>query len=732
MTSTAAVSDTTSGWLRSLALVAVHSNGCGSLKDVTAVLARATGSAGAVLWEAPAGGVHGRVEDASVLAVWLEGDAAASLDDLRTEADPLTGQALLLRTLALADGRASADRHLFGRAVQAALPLDYADGSRGALTLLGANELSDASFDVAAELLGLLPHVLTAMRERSTLTLVNSCNAVLHQADVESATQPLTRERLSEHLARVCTSVAEELQCTDVGLYLEDPCGAGGRYELFAAAPGSQVPESTVVELGGGVPGPREPGGEAPAMEVPVSSGDHAWGAIRCSGAYGPPYRFTQSDLSLLRPVAAQLAQYWATWLHRRTMLQENDSWHRLASGITSFNRLLAEELRRTGDAAGRREQLVAAAAVELVQNVVRESHGASVSLAEGPSTALTEVVATGSTGEGTATSRFAENVYLTGRQRCVTEVRELSRNGAPPGWLVGTPIKVAEKAYGVLTALGPASAVPPNAPQVYEIVGDQLGLYRHLEHTLGALQDAEQTLKTTLRGQAEAMEDLKHQLVSPLRTATDRTELVLRTGRFDSRVEAQLKAVRGLCRKASRVAMSAGVFAALSKSQLPQARKEHLGAEDLLRMLIAAADDAQLLSDPGRRMSFEVDRDSVRALRRRLVIADVSFLQQCLGNLLDNAGKYGYQDTEVHVAATVGDSAFELHVTSTGLPLTQAEAKRSLERNWRGDTARSSTGEGSGIGLWIVDNLMRSMGGRVKLDVRQDVTKVRLALPSA
>jgi signal transduction histidine kinase len=206
----------------------------------------------------------------------------------------------------------------------------------------------------------------------------------------------------------------------------------------------------------------------------------------------------------------------------------------------------------------------------------------------------------------------------------------------------------------------------------------------------------------------------------------------VLRTGRFDGRAEAQLKAVRGLCRRASRVAMSAGVFATLSRGQRPVSKPERIGVDDLVRLLIAAADDAQVLSDPRRGITFEVDRESVRRMGRRLTDVDTSFLQQCVGNVLDNAAKYGYEGTRVHIGAEVGETTLTLAVASTGIPLQPAELPHVVARNWRGEAARTTTGEGSGLGLWIVDHLTRAMGGGVLIDACADLTTVRLVFPLA
>jgi signal transduction histidine kinase len=136
------------------------------------------------------------------------------------------------------------------------------------------------------------------------------------------------------------------------------------------------------------------------------------------------------------------------------------------------------------------------------------------------------------------------------------------------------------------------------------------------------------------------------------------------------------------------------------------------------------------VLSNPRRGIRFEVDRDSVRGLGRRLIDVDASFLQQCVGNLLDNAAKYAYPDTRAEIRVDTTPTHMNVTVASTGLPLSPRDALRCLQRNWRGDIARSATGEGSGIGLWIVDSLMTAMGGRVTVQPVDDLTTVRLKLP--
>ena len=62
--------------------------------------------------------------------------------------------------------------------------------------------------------------------------------------------------------------------------------------------------------------------------------------------------------------------------------------------------------------------------------------------------------------------------------------------------------------------------------------------------------------------------------------------------------------------------------------------------------------------------------------------------------------------------------------------PSPQAGVERRLLDRVGGEVARATTGEGSGLGLWIADNLMQAMGGRVVVAADADRTTVHFELP--
>jgi signal transduction histidine kinase len=681
------------------------------------VIAQAADMSGVVLWE-EAG--ENETQPLTVFAAWMR-DGPYGHVGFIPEPDAMTLMAQRGRTLALPSGSAIylMTSNAACRRVAAALPVDWADRSRGVITLLGDGQLADDAFDILTELIDVLPNLCSVVRERHTLALVSTCGSILHEADVASPTEPLGSDRLSALLGRICQAIADGLQLLNVSLFLRKPTDPQDAYPLFASSRASD-PVSGASNR------------DDTLMIMPLATGERTWGRIECAGSYGPPFHLTASDRALLMPIAAQISQYWSHWLHRCETSNENLSWRNLARGITTLNKRIHDELSQRRPA----DELVYQAAFRVIHEVVPGYCGADIRSAENGAAKAVVSSSYDRCAALDAAALIATAVPSTDQrqqdQNAQDGLVEFSTEAGREGWLVHQPIRVSSTVYGILVAAGERGLLPSNSVQVCEVIADQLGLYHHLHRTLKDLRKAQQKVEQTLRSQAEALQDLEHQLVSPLLGATARTERVLQNGRFDSRTETQLRAVRGLCRRASRVALSAGVFSTLSKGESPPSRLDFLGADDLLRLVILNADDAQLLINPRREIRIDVDRASLRGLGRQLVLADNSFLEQCIGNLFDNAAKYSYNSTTVEVRGVPMNDAFILQVCNTGIPLEPGDIERCAQRNWRGKAARTATGEGSGLGLWIVDNLMRSMQGRLEITADGDATIVSLSIPYA
>nr|MDQ3294510.1 HAMP domain-containing histidine kinase [Actinomycetota bacterium] len=94
------------------------------------------------------------------------------------------------------------------------------------------------------------------------------------------------------------------------------------------------------------------------------------------------------------------------------------------------------------------------------------------------------------------------------------------------------------------------------------------------------------------------------------------------------------------------------------------------------------------------------------------LVTADPALLRRTLANLVSNAVKYSSPGTRVSVQARAEDGHARLEVTDEGLGLSPADAARAFEPFWRGGGATTRTTRGAGLGLALVAEYARTMGG--------------------
>jgi signal transduction histidine kinase len=97
-------------------------------------------------------------------------------------------------------------------------------------------------------------------------------------------------------------------------------------------------------------------------------------------------------------------------------------------------------------------------------------------------------------------------------------------------------------------------------------------------------------------------------------------------------------------------------------------------------------------------------------------VRADATALSQSLLNLFDNAIKYSRDRREVRLSAGVRDDFVAISVADRGIGIPPADQKRIFEKFVRVETGPVHDVKGAGLGLSLVDQIMRAHGGRVEL----------------
>jgi two-component system, OmpR family, phosphate regulon sensor histidine kinase PhoR len=98
-------------------------------------------------------------------------------------------------------------------------------------------------------------------------------------------------------------------------------------------------------------------------------------------------------------------------------------------------------------------------------------------------------------------------------------------------------------------------------------------------------------------------------------------------------------------------------------------------------------------------------------------VLCDKGAVVDMLVNLLSNAYKYGGQPRWIGVSAVVTSRGAEVAVRDNGNGIARREHKRIFEKFYRVDDLLARQQDGSGLGLSIVQHVVRAHRGRILVD---------------
>src|SRR5262249_32282441 len=97
-------------------------------------------------------------------------------------------------------------------------------------------------------------------------------------------------------------------------------------------------------------------------------------------------------------------------------------------------------------------------------------------------------------------------------------------------------------------------------------------------------------------------------------------------------------------------------------------------------------------------------------------IIADAQALTMALVNLLENAIKYSTTDPRIEIRAAADDDYVTFAVTDNGIGIAQGHQRRIFRRFYRVDQALSRHTGGVGLGLSIVESIVRGHGGTIEV----------------
>jgi len=262
-------------------------------------------------------------------------------------------------------------------------------------------------------------------------------------------------------------------------------------------------------------------------------------------------------------------------------------------------------------------------------------------------------------------------------------------------------PLENVEKTAEKIAA-GDLSARLPDAKPTTEVgrlVSSLNTMLSRIEESFSARTESEGRLRRFVA-------DASHELRTPLTAIRGFAELH-RQGAVSG--EEQTKELVARIERES-MRMSALVEDLLVLARMDQGPKMEIKPVNLSELVSDAVESARA-AGPGHPITLDAGNEIY-------ALGDNNRIHQVVANLLANARVHTPLGTQIKVAITQSEKEVVVSVSDNGPGLSDVDREKIFERFYRVDQSRQRTGEeGSGLGLSIVDAVMRSHGGHVSVD---------------
>ena len=101
-------------------------------------------------------------------------------------------------------------------------------------------------------------------------------------------------------------------------------------------------------------------------------------------------------------------------------------------------------------------------------------------------------------------------------------------------------------------------------------------------------------------------------------------------------------------------------------------------------------------------------------------ILADYSAIRSVIINLLENAVKYSDSVPEINIGLTSTNERGNIEVSDKGIGIDQSERKKVFEKFYRVGNEDQRKTKGTGLGLYIVDQIVRAHNGTITVSSNQ------------
>ena len=250
------------------------------------------------------------------------------------------------------------------------------------------------------------------------------------------------------------------------------------------------------------------------------------------------------------------------------------------------------------------------------------------------------------------------------------------------------------EFSKGNLSARVESIAVESDVKEIAELAGN----FNKMAFELEKVEDIRNSF----------ISDVSHELRTPMTTISGFVY-----GMLDDTIpqEKQKEYLKIVYDETTRLSRLVNTFLDISKMQTGriELRKTNFDINEAIRLTVIGLDSR--INEKNIKVTLNFESDSC------FVYADSDSIKRVITNLLDNAVKFTNEQGEIQVSVKPKMQEVFVSVKNTGCGIPEEQRLLIFERLYKVDKSRSVNREGSGIGLYLVKNIIRSHGKNITVN---------------